>query len=393
MITYLIIAVAAICAICFIIGLFRGYTMLSFWGGTVAGAVFISRLCARWLPADNPYLGILYLSIALEALLALSFLFKRVRRYIVRATSASQKLSAYRQHDEREANEQEILVALDKNDKKAYRKLSKRKFRQSRGAWGVVDRVFGGLTLAINAAVVLAVLGSIALIAVDLAQIQMLTDMFAEVLTHTLWADFASRYAFDVIVVTLMCMCVRQGYKGGILSSLGAILNLILLCVAGYVSYHLAFNVSPFVSLAQNLTDGAFAGLLANISGVLEAVNIQPIVISQSAITVGLFLLFLIPVIIIGVFIPRVIDRIRGVAAVKAIDGACGAIVLFTVIFAVLMLAGALVYQMHDVEALARFNRYMESSRVASCLYNNNFIAELEFVKNIPIRSWFGLTD
>ena len=36
-----------------------------------------------------------------------------------------------------------ILLSLDKGDKKAYRKYSRVRFRRRRGAWGVVDRVFG----------------------------------------------------------------------------------------------------------------------------------------------------------------------------------------------------------------------------------------------------------
>lgn len=401
MLAYILIAVSVICAIFLIVGLFKGYAKLSFWGGTVIGTVFISRLATMWIPEDNAYAGLISLGVALGVMLLLSFLFQRVKKYIVRAVAASEKLSDYRNHDERAENEEQILVALDKKDKKTYRKLSKRKFRKSRGPWGVVDRVFGGITYAVNAATVLAIICCVAFVVVDMLTfnasgsgivwIETIESAFTGIIDAAFWTDFGAKYALDLIVVTLMCVCVRSGYKGGLLSSLGALLVLALLVGSGFIAYSLSFKAPAFISLAENLTTGAFAGLIANIQEVLDAMQIEPVVISQIVLTVGLFLLFLIPVIIIGIFIPRVVEAIRNTKIAAAADGACGAAVAFALVFAVLMFIGALIYQVNDLAVLERFNSYMENSAVANCLYNNNVFSQLSFIAELPLRAWFGL--
>ncbi|MGN0814673.1 MAG: hypothetical protein ACI4MH_05545 [Candidatus Coproplasma sp.] len=409
MATIVIISVAALAALGLIVGLVKGLSKASCWGCTVIGTVILTRLCVRFVP-DSTYFGeiplnmsgVLSLVIALGILLALTLLCSRARRFINKAMAKRQKLSYYRQHDEREENEEKILVALDNNDKKTYRKLSKRKFRESRGAWGVVDRVLGGICVAANAVTAIVLVWSLAFVTVDmivgigaeanLDWVNSLSSLFAGTIDTAFWVNTCSKFALDVIVVCLMCLCIRTGYKGGILSWLGTVLVLALVVGAGFLSYVFAFNFPAYISLATDLTNGAFAGIVESMSGIFEAMSLDPIILAQITIMVVQFLLFLIPVIIAGVFIPRLIDKIRDSKVVAVVDGALGALVLFAVIFAVLMFVGAVVYQLNDVPALAVFNTYMKKSAVAKSLYSKNFLAEVEFIKNIPIRSWFGLS-
>ncbi|MGN0818237.1 MAG: hypothetical protein ACI4L9_04635 [Candidatus Coproplasma sp.] len=395
---FIITAVSVISALALVVGLFKGYSKLSCWGGTVLGTMLLSRLCSLWIPADNTYSGLITLGVALGIMLLLTFLFTRVRRYIVHAMSDSQKLSHYRQHDEREENEEQILMALDRKDKKAYRKYSKHKFRESKGPWGVVDRVFGGLTMAINAIIIMAVLCSMTYVVVDsliyvaeganLAWVESLKGAFSGLIDVPFWTDFGSVYALDLIFITLMCVCLRIGYKGGVLSALGTLLVLGLLGGAGFLSYNLAFNVNPYIDLARKLYEGVFTGVEENLSAIFSAMQMEPIVLAQLIVMLGQFLLLLIPIIIIGVFIPRIIERIKDSKVARVVDGAFGALVLFVIIFGILMFVGGILYQIHDIEALAVFGAYMDKSVFAKCLYSQNFIAELEFVKNIPLRDW-----
>lgn len=396
MINYIVLAILAVAAICLIIGLFVGYVKLSYWGGAVIGTVIITRLLKRLVPVDvsftgfNVY-GIVLLLTSVAVLLILAFLFSRVKHFINHAMEEGKKLSHYRNAAAREENESQIQVALEHNDKKTYRRLSKKKFHESVGAWGVVNRIFGGLTLAINAAVLLLIICSTVLFAVDMAQINMLTGVMSELLAAPLWTEYGAKLALDLLVVSLTWLCLKTGYKEGLLTSLVTLFMLALIGGVGYLSYHLAFNVGAYVELAQKLTDGAFAGIVANLGDMLAKFNLEPIIIAQVVIMVGQFLLLLIPVIIAGIFIPRLVDKARETKAVGVVDGVLGAIVSYAITFVILSFVGALVYQINDVSALASFNSYMDESAIANSLYKHSFFLVFEFVTQIPIREWFNL--
>lgn len=391
MLPIILIVVGVISLIGLIVGLFKGYTKLSCWGGVVVGTLFFSRLVRRWVPTDGEYYGLTMLLVTLGIVILLTVLFWLVRRFIKKQTGMSEQLSFYRTYDERQANKDMALEAVDRGNKRAFRKYANREPSCSRGPWGVVDRIFGGITLALNCATAIALIGCFVMLVVDLSQIRAVTDVFADVFESPLWTGLGVKCAFDALVIALMCMSIRLGYKWGICSALGAIIVLGLLVASGYIAYHLAFNVDAFVSLSQSLADGGLKPLIDQMAGVLETMEIEGVVIAQCAVTAGLFLVFLILVIIIGIFIPHLINKIMVFKTVRAVDGTIGAVVFTAILFGILLFLGSFVYQIGDLEAFAPFNSYMNSACVSNCLYAYNPLNKLEFMVNLPLREWFNL--
>lgn len=387
---YIIIAVAVIAVLAFLFGFYRGYAKLSCWGGVVIGTVLVSMIVNRYMGEFNER-GIVMLAIAAFSMVVLTILCQLVRRYILRQMKSSGKLSFYRQYDERTENDEHILVSLDKGDKKAYRKYAKRKFSESRGAWGVVDRVFGGITFAVNTFVALAVLLSLALFIIDAAQITVAYNALGEIYENPAWTHFGFNYSLDIVIATLMCMCIRLGYKSGFVSALGTLVIIGLFIGAGYLGYYLAFNVPAFASMADGLRQGALAGVLANVGPMLNSIGVSADMVAKIVVAAGLFIVFAIVVIIIAIFIPHAIEKLRKIKFVMAIDGVVGAIVLTGVVFFILLAIGAFVYQINDLAALKRFNDYMNASCLAKALYNDNIFNTIAALQNLPIRSWFGL--
>lgn len=387
---YIIIAVAVIAVLAFLFGFYRGYAKLSCWGGVVIGTVLVSMIVNRYL-GEFDERGIVMLAIAAFSMVVLTILCQLVRRYILRQMKSSGKLSFYRQYDDRTENDEHILVSLDKGDKKKYRKYSKRKFSESRGAWGVVDRVFGGITFAVNTFVALAVLLSLALFIIDAAQITVAYNALSEIYENPAWTHFGFNYCLDIVIATLLCMCIRLGYKSGFVSALGTIVILGLFVGAGYLGYYLAFNVPAFASMADGLREGALAGVLANVEPMLSTIGLSADMVAKIVVAAGLFIVFAIVVIIIAIFIPHAIEKLRKIKFVMAIDGVVGAIVLTGVVFFILLAVGAFVYEINDLAALKRFNDYMNASCLAKALYNDNIFNTIAALQNLPIRSWFGL--
>lgn len=387
---YIIIAVAVIAVLAFLFGFYRGYAKLSCWGGVVIGTVLVSMIVNRYMGEFNER-GIVMLAVAAFSMVVLTILCQLVRRYILRQMKSSGKLSFYRQYDERTENDEHILVSLDKGDKKAYRKYAKRKFSESRGAWGVVDRVFGGITFAVNTFVALAVLLSLALFIIDAAQITVAYNALGEIYENPAWTHFGFNYCLDIVIATLMCMCIRLGYKSGFVSALGTLVIIGLFIGAGYLGYYLAFNVPAFASMADGLRQGALAGVLANVGPMFNSIGVSADMVAKIVVAAGLFIVFAIVVIIIAIFIPHAIEKLRKIKFVMAIDGVVGAIVLTGVVFFILLAIGAFVYQINDLAALKRFNDYMNASCLAKALYNDNIFNTIAALQNLPIRSWFGL--
>lgn len=389
---YIIIAACVLAAIGIIVGFILGYIRLSCWGGTVAGTAGICLVVDRTgIVPQGRWHGIIMLAIALGVLLLLTLLCSLVRRYISRRVEKSKKLSFYRQHDEIEANDESILIALDKKDKKSYRKHSSRRFRMKRGAWGAVDRVFGAITLTLNIFVAVAIIAALGLIVIDAAQIGAAKEFLADIYSNAFWQGEGSALAIDMLVIALMCMCVRAGYNGGILSALSTLIIIGLIGGAGYLAYHLVFNVEAFNGAAQGIYDNLLANALANVQETLDGIHLTSEVIGKIIMTAVLFIVLLIPAIIISVFVPRAFDKLRSFETVSAIDGAFGAVVLTAVVFGVLLFLGAVLWQISDLDGFKIFNSYMENSYVARGLYNDNGLASLSFLTNLPLREWVGL--
>ncbi len=390
---YIIIAACVLAAIGIIVGFILGYTRLSCWGGSVVGATLVGFIVARagFVPESDWY-GVIMLGVAGGSLLVFTALCQLVRRYISRAVKRAEKLSYYKQYDAMEANDERILIALDKKDKKGYRRNARRTFRMGRGPWGVVDRIFGAVTLTLNIFAAIVIVGALALVVIDCAQITVVQDALAGIYENEFWQGDGSSLAIDMLVVTLMCMCVRAGYNNGILSALTALLIIGLIGGAGYLAYHIVFVAKLLDGASQGVYDSLLANLLVNVQTNLDGMGLDALTLGRIIMTAVAFLVLLIPTIIISVFIPRAVDSLRSFKTVTAVDGAFGAIVLTAVVFGILLFLGAVLWQVSDLDAFKVFNKYMENTSVANALYGENIIGKLDFITNLPLRDWVGLS-
>lgn len=395
--TYIIIAVCVLAAIGIIVGFALGYVRQSSWGGTVVGTVLTCFVVDRALGQNDinfgQWHGFIMLAIALGVLIFYTLLCGLVRRFLNNQIGKSKRLSFYRDYDEEDENEQRILWALDKNDKKTYRKRSRRNFKRKRGPWGVVDRIFGAITLTVNIFAALAVVATLALIIIDACKITAAYDYLSRFYEGPFWQGQGAALAVDMLVVALMCICLRIGYNSGIISVLSLIVILGILGGACYLAYYLVFDVGAFSDAATGVYNAVLAGPLEGSQAYLDNVGLTADVIGKIIITVGLAVVLLIPAIIISIFVPRLFDLFRSFTTLEVIDGAIGAIVLTAVIFAILAFLGAVLWYLRDLEGLAIFNDYMQNSHVADGLYGENGLTSLGFIRDFGnlLREWLGL--
>ena len=102
-----------------------------------------------------------------------------------------------------------------------------------------------------------------------------------------------------------------------------------------------------------------------------------------------MFLLLLVPVIFAAVFVPRLIDNARDGRIFQTIDGVAGAVVCTLIVLAIMLLVGAVVNSMHDVEFMARFNAYFEKDKLATYFYDNNLLQSMGIIKkDLPLTNW-----
>ena len=192
---------------------------------------------------------------------------------------------------------------------------------------------------------------------------------------------------------------------------LGLILIAPMAALAGtqVVNFRMAFfsdaiGHSAFAGVAFGLLFALSPGITMPLLALIVGIGIMAVkqrsglstdtiigVFFSAVVAAGLFVILLIPAIIICVFIPRSVEKLRSFETVAAIDGAFGAVVVTAIVFAALIFLGALVWQISDLQGLAVFNSYMERTHVADALYGDNYVGSLGFIVDLPLRAWVGL--
>jgi hypothetical protein len=381
--TILIAVVCALSVIALIVGLVKGYTKTNVWGVAVLLTVIISRLI---IANTNSFggSGVIIIAVAFGILLAFIILLNILKRTIAKGCEKAKQLSYYKKYDEREENTELILNAIDDGDKKAYKKYSKRKIKQTAGGWGIVDRVLGGVFNCLNIALTLGIILSVFILVVQLAQIASLTALFEDVLANGVWQNVGAKLVFDLLFVSIAYLCMSAGYKSGISSGVCVLIIIGLLGLAVYLSYHLATEVEVFVSLAESLANGA----LSSLSQTLSSFGIKGTGVAQIIIMVCLFILFLLVVILIAIFLPKFVKKFRESAPFRVVDGVFGAVVVSVIIFGVLMVVGGILYTLNDLSIMGYFNEYMNNSYITNSIYAYNPLSGV--FGNLPVRSWFS---
>lgn len=358
-------------------GVAKGFTQVKSWAVEMllAGVISIalSKLFSSKLD-DGTVKAILSLGICLVLVCLLMLVFVILRKRLSKSIEKRKQKWYYEHYDEIEGNTEQILSALGKEDTKTYNKLTKRKFRQSGGAWGVVDRVFGGVTLAIKGAVMSGIFFAVVLAVLDFSRLPAeggaLYEALGGIYSSSIWAFFKN-FIFDFLLVGILMVCIKSGYSSGISSAVWTLVVIGLIGGAGYLSFHLSTTVPSFVSVAGNL-ETKLADKLAGVAGILEGVGLTTLKLCEILIGIGIFALMLVAVILIAVFVPRLIDRARDSVIVRSIDGVFGAIIFTAVCFGIIFMLGAVLKTIYEVQFMDVFNAYFEKSGIATWIYDKN---------------------
>jgi hypothetical protein len=388
--------VCALAVIGLIVGFIKGFTKTRAWGLIVLFSVLVVKtICMGTYDINGK--GEFIILAAILSVLVFMILFGVLKKFIAKKVADAQKLSEYRHYDAKEENTERILTALEAGDKKTYKQSAKRKFKAKAGGWGLANRILGGVNLAFNGLMTATIVIFSMLALVDMVQIEALTQAFNDVLISSMWTEFGSIYVFDLLVCVILYASIRVGYKGGICSALSAFVIIGLLVLSGYLSYHLAFEVEVFQNAAKDMANGGMGEMISSIAGVLttfstdeNAKSEMAVTVSSGIIMVGLFVAFLIAVIIVGIFLPKIIEKFRGDKIFYMIDGFFGATVLTLIVFALIALLFGALYTISDLPAMDIFSKYIYSSPVANAFYKYNPLQSwFGAFNSLPLRSWF----
>ncbi|MCD8040046.1 MAG: hypothetical protein LUF82_00815 [Clostridia bacterium] len=315
---YVLIGVAAVIGVLsLIVGLVKGYTRTSTWATEYILAAVLTVLIVTLTDAENDIINAcVAIGVAICLLLVFAFMSNRAKNYIGKKSGSARKRSYYESYYEREENTMMILDALERNDKKAYRDLTKRKMKEKSGSAGVFDRILGGLNLLVEACVICCMLAVIVLLVLDFTQISLVTEggSLYSVYTGGVW-EFISPYIFDFLIIAVLQYALRAGYRAGVLRALWFLIVAALVGGAGYLAYHLAFNVDSFITLAENLS---------------ESIGLST-TISQVIVLASIFVIALIVVLVVGIVVAGMLSRAREDRFVQTADGVLGAIVFTAV--------------------------------------------------------------
>ena len=171
---YAIIAAAVILVIAFVVGFVKGFIKTKTWATEYLFAVILSVLIYSLADLSGMkgwVAAVLKIGTAVVFILVFAILSSRGKALLKKGIVAAQKRSYYEQYGDREENTLQILDAIESGDKKAYRQLTKRKFKEKRGGAGVADRICGAVTLMIKAVVVFGLIAVILLVVYQFSQL------------------------------------------------------------------------------------------------------------------------------------------------------------------------------------------------------------------------------
>ena len=183
----------------------------------------------------------------------------------------------------------------------------------------VCNRLLGGITALLNAAVGIVCVAAPVLAALPFFGVQ--PAVLAPLYENAAWQAFAGR-AFDLLLVAVCMLLVRAGYRIGLVRSLWTVLMLALALGAVVLSAFLALRV-PFLR--------SFAGTIAGTFGQMNAAAAQ--VLGTVIVALICFAVFLVIIILIGLLVNLLVKKLRGPLVLGVIDGVLMAVVFGALFF------------------------------------------------------------
>lgn len=399
---YAIIAIALILLIALIVGLVKGFTRTKTWATEYLFTVVLSVLI--YALADTSEMSAwtafsLKIGTAVAFILVFALLSERGKALFKRCIAAAQKRSYYEMYGDREENKLQILDAIELGDRKAYKRLTKRKFKEKRGAVGVADRICGAITLMIKMVVVFGMIAAVVLVVLDFTQLPFVEENLGGIYSSGVWESL-SKFFMDAFVIGIIFLAIRSGFRSGVVSVLWVLATLALIAGAAYLSFWLCFNVEAFQNTAASL-NGSISGFTSAVADAATGIGLELTAekVAQCVLGAGIFIILFIVLLIVGVVVSGIIGRAREGAAFSVVDGIFGAVVAFAVATFVLLFVGAVLYTLSDLEFMEGFNSYMfyisskgvqKPATIASVFYSNNPLNSWEFIVNLPMRGWFN---
>lgn len=335
----------------FIVGIVKGYTNTRKWAGEYlvasliaisVGAIFVK------IGLDVLISGAITLAVAVVLILGCIGISGIIQRALVRA--------------------------MERRDE----------FDDSYGAVGVVNRLWGGVVLAIKGFTIGNLILLPVVLVLDFSQISVIKPILSGITESAYWLAVRP-ILFDLLVLGIMNIAIRHGFASGIASSLWSLLVFALIVGAGFMSYHLVFNSGLF-----NNASAALAGHLQGLIGNIEFLKGMVDVIAKVIIVIGLFIILAIVIAVISFFVTKVISFARLGSAYYVIDGIFGAMVLFIIALSVMLFFGAIINPIADLDFMKPFTEYFSMSTVAKYVYTDNLLMKLGLPELLPLREWLS---
>lgn len=368
---FLIVAFCLITALGALGGSFRRFSKVSLGGIIVLLSLAFERIIGGAVQKNTNGYGIIIIVVSVCLVLLFTLVFNLLRKFFKKAVDERKTMSHYQNSDEVAECEAYIMDALDKKDKKAYKAARKKlkKIKDKAGVWGILDVVFGGVEGALNAAVLSSCIIICFLMFVDLSSIGALTSICSTSLSSGVWKNFASSIVIDIALLGVLYVSIQAGYKSGLSSALCILVVLGITVCFGIGSWMIADTKCPgFVEKIQNgLLHGALSGNIGE-------------TVSKIIVALILFLMSLIVVVLIAIFLPKLVERLRKNKIFKAVDGVIGAIVACGLIFGIMLILGALAFNLFNGYDIAKpFEYYFNKAFFGSGLYDKS-----------PVKGLFG---
>jgi len=397
MLSIILICLIVFCAVIGgLVGALKGFIKVKSWGVefllTALIGVPITGLITNKTGASTVG-GFVSLGIIILLIVLFMILFQIFRRLLSRRIDKYLQYNYYSHYIENEQTTAMILGAINGEDKKEYKKLVKEKNKKKRGVWGILDRVFGGVTLAVKGVAIAGILSCIILVLIDFTRLAQdggaLYGMCGKVYESGVW-KFFKKSVLDFILVAILMVSIKSGYANGLSSSLWTFIVIFLVVGAAALAYYLAFKVDDFLPAAEAL-ENSMSGTLSKVESVLEKAKLTTLNVAQGIIAVGMFVLLLVVVILIAIFVPRLIDMARESKIFLMADGILGATFMTLIILALLLVVGAVANSIHDAQFMNVFNAYFEKGKVATYIYDNNLLNSMGMLNDLPFTKWLGL--
>ncbi|MGN1104212.1 MAG: hypothetical protein ACI4QI_04975 [Candidatus Coproplasma sp.] len=379
-----IIAISVAAAIGAVIGIFKKATGLPFWGATVLLSVLVSWLVAKYVPLENGLYSWLVLGITVGAAILLTLFFGGVKKFINKRIKRAKEYSHYKNADKVAESEEYVLNAVDKKNKRQYRKMARkrRKIKDSSGFWGFFDRFLGFIVGGVEWLVAVGSIACALLLFIEFSNISFLMDqsIVQELLASPAWVNLGSKFALDMLIIGTIVIALKSGFNKGIFFLITPVVVLAMLGGFGYASWAIASSEG-----CNGIVESLKNGMLSQLTSINADISA---VVAMVIITAVIFILTLPLVIVTGILLPKLIDKYRDNDAFYVIDGVLGSIVSIVLLLAIYICLGGIAYTLNDLTFMGKFNSYEFKSTFANAFYGYNPFAYL--FESLPIRSWFG---